>query len=88
MAIPEHGWFIYVLMAGDDVLYVGQSKNLRIRLKHHMVRHPEWDRFALFPVSEALLDAFEQSIIRAASPKYNRVGAAGFSDPEQIRGSW
>lgn len=28
---------VYVILCGEDVLYVGQSKNLRVRIPHHRI---------------------------------------------------
>lgn len=64
---------IYFLLLGQEVVYVGKTKNLIRRLGDHSFRK-EFDGFAYFPCSEEKLDELELQSIQALKPRYNRNG--------------
>lgn len=63
---------IYVLFDGDEVVYVGQSRNVHGRIGNHVVEGvKKFDRFAVVEVEADLLDYLESKYILALQPKYN-----------------
>jgi len=63
---------IYFLCLGEDVVYVGQSKNVFARLSGH--REKDFDRVFFVRVAESQLDAVEMKFIKALNPSLNRQG--------------
>jgi hypothetical protein len=66
---------VYFLIAGPDVVYVGQAVNVYARIAQHM-RDPGkmFDRALYMVVPESDLDGVEMSFIRALRPRLNRKG--------------
>jgi predicted GIY-YIG superfamily endonuclease len=66
---------IYALYKGEDLYYVGLSKNLRSRLKQHLKdKHSrKWDTFKIFKVRKVnYLKDMETLILQIARPEGNR----------------
>lgn len=63
---------IYLLLKGEEVVYVGRSKNLYERLTGH--REKDYDRVFFFPVEEGKLSDFENFYISKYDPPYNKTG--------------
>lgn len=66
--------FVYLLMQGDEVVYVGQTGGLRTRLLVH-ARWMPFDRVRVqvFPNRKAAMDA-EETLIWQLDPKFNARG--------------
>ena len=68
----SHG--VYALYTGDLLYYVGLAKDLRRRIKDHLMdRHKgRWDRFSLYLVRrESHIAEMESLILRIADPRGN-----------------
>jgi len=63
---------VYFLYDGDEIVYIGQSKEVFGRIASH-VRDGEkqFDSFAIIHVSAVELDAVEKANIEAYRPRYN-----------------
>lgn len=61
---------VYVLLDGDDVLYVGKSINVESRLNCHVDKG--YDKYVVFPMIEKYLECFETAIISVLNPKLNK----------------
>lgn len=63
---------IYFLIDGNEVVYVGQSMNLPMRIHQHRLKdEKKFDRFTVYPCDKALLDRLEGHYIARFSPRYN-----------------
>lgn len=70
---------VYVLFDGAEVVYVGASKDVRLRLATHRQRpqtashlpKKKFDRALWMPLPEVVLPDYEGALIRAFLPKYN-----------------
>jgi hypothetical protein len=63
---------IYFLIRGTEIVYVGQSKNLPVRIQQHRRKNGmEFDRFTVYPCAASLLDKMEQHYIAMFRPPYN-----------------
>lgn len=72
-AVLEPG--IYVLFHGDEVVYVGQSKNPQARIGQHAASPVKtFDSFVFIPCAEEHLDREEVAMIRRFRPKLNTAG--------------
>ena len=74
--VPENmaAWAsgVYFLVAGDTVVYIGQSVSVAARISTHRREKTKSFDYALFlPVPESELDAVEGSLIRAIKPPLN-----------------
>lgn len=67
---------VYLLLAGEEVVYVGQSAFVEQRVAHHWQVMPRgsFDRALVLAVPREDLDAFEGALIRALRPKFNKRG--------------
>lgn len=76
--------FVYFLISGGEIVYIGETTNIEARIEHHLSRTSEHNRRRGFkefdrafylevPSAEAL--AYEGALIRALRPRYN--GRAG-----------
>ncbi len=74
---------VYLLLKGEEIVYVGQSTDVEMRLLAHRssrVRSADrrrwirlsFDRAIWLPLSAEDLSAYEGALIRALTPKYNR----------------
>jgi hypothetical protein len=61
---------VYFLCKGDDIVYVGQSKNVAARIGGHLA-HKEFDRVFCLRVPLGDLDYVEGEFIRAIKPALN-----------------
>lgn len=70
---PRGTWVVYQLLAGDDLLYIGSSGDLVVRLKAHS-RDKEFDgwRAAECPTEQSCRD-LETALIDRYRPPMNRV---------------
>lgn len=67
---------IYAMYRGTRLYYVGLTRNLRARLRHHLRdRHAQsWDRFSIYLTREdEHLRELEALILRTVRPKGNKV---------------
>lgn len=63
---------IYFLIDGQEVVYVGQSMNLPLRIhQHRRANEKKFDRFTVYPCPAKLLDKIERHYIQLLRPKYN-----------------
>lgn len=63
---------IYFLIRGTAIVYVGQSKNLPVRIHQHRRENEKaFDQFAVYPCDASLLDKMEQHYIAMFRPPYN-----------------
>jgi len=70
--LPRNRAGVYHLVSGDQVLYVGQSRNLLSRIGCH-----EWQRFdevRFFYCHESKLHDLEEQHIKRLQPPLNREG--------------
>lgn len=66
---------VYVLLDGEEVVYVGQSGTMATRIENHIQGGLKiFDRFAIIPCSPADLTVTEAAYIRKYQPRYNRKG--------------
>lgn len=64
---------IYVLLAGETVQYVGQSRNIYSRIAQHMACAPfEFDNFAVHECADIYLGVEEARLIDSLQPKWNK----------------
>tara|TARA_R110000823_G_scaffold66885_1_gene156227 strand:+ start:455 stop:1153 length:699 start_codon:yes stop_codon:yes gene_type:complete len=61
---------VYFLVAGDEVVYVGQSVSVGSRIRSHM-EAKEFDRWAYIPCDAGILDQLESLYIHTLRPRYN-----------------
>ena len=66
--------FVYVLMSGDEIIYIGQSKAIGLRTQSHR-RDKSFDRVYALPCLPDEAFALEAALIRAVQPKLNVVHA-------------
>ncbi|HCR1527294.1 GIY-YIG nuclease family protein [Morganella morganii] len=69
-ALPwKHATGIYFLLDGDDVVYVGQSRNVYSRISSHPAKN--FNRYAFVPCAVEALDKLESLYIHLLRPKLN-----------------
>jgi len=61
---------VYFLIKDDEIIYVGQSRNIIYRIGVHS-RKVEFDSFSYIEVDEELLSIVEQSFIKRFNPRLN-----------------
>jgi predicted GIY-YIG superfamily endonuclease len=77
--IKVRGSWIYALIDGNEIVYIGQSTNLIMRLGSHISqREKKFDRWAIVEdlgdyCSDNELNKMEKRYIRKYTPKYNHV---------------
>lgn len=65
---------IYFLIAGAEIVYVGQSTNVYRRLAQHFAKKIiEFDRYFVLPCQAELLDVLEAKYISELRPAANRL---------------
>ncbi len=62
---------IYFLIRGEEVVYVGQSKNCFTRICHHF-GNKEFNKVILYPCKISELDYYEDFFIKKYKPEYNK----------------
>ncbi len=62
---------IYMLKDGDEVVYVGKSKDIHKRILQHSLSEKIFDNHSFVECSEELLESTEISYIQMLAPKYN-----------------
>lgn len=62
---------IYFLIRKDQIVYVGQSKNVLRRVARHADDGKEFDHFSVAPCEESELDALERTYILSLFPEQN-----------------
>ena len=67
----EKGPGIYMLMNKGNLLYIGQTTDLALRMKAHS-RYFYFDRVEFMPVELELLDETEKSFIQTLNPPFNK----------------
>ena len=63
--------FIYFLIDGDEVVYIGKSLKLHTRIRAHKCDVKVFDSVFAFPVKTSEASKIEEKYIRAYQPKYN-----------------
>ena len=63
--------YIYFLLSGEEVVYIGQTVNLHNRIKQHGY-DKDFDRVFEFKCEEGSADLVEKEFIQKYSPKYNK----------------
>jgi len=66
---------IYVLLNGEEILYVGQSVNVIKRIYEHTISRSSFNRFHFIPCPKDKLDAMERAYISALSPRLNQIAS-------------
>lgn len=62
---------VYFLFEKDDIVYIGQSKNILTRINYH--KQFKWDRFSFVEMKEGRrLRELEHKYISALKPKHNK----------------
>jgi hypothetical protein len=63
---------VYFLLHGEDVVYVGQSKDIVARVNMHIDEQIKtFDRVLYLPCAQGLLDYYEKRLIALLRPHYN-----------------
>ena len=62
--------YIYFLVSGQEVVYIGKSENVDNRIKDH--RNRDWDTCYVLRVDKRNVGAVEQALIRCIEPEMNR----------------
>ena len=63
---------VYFLFDGDELVYVGKSKNIMARIGTHIADEQKtFDSFEIFETDD--YSRLEEFLIRLLKPKYNRV---------------
>lgn len=73
---------VYFLMQGDEIVYVGQSRDIYSRISHHL-RNITCDKITAIPCPEEKLNSLELLYIRKFSPRYNVMGKVAMTDDEK-----
>lgn len=61
---------VYLLIRNHIVVYVGQTHNIKKRLKSH--KNKVWDRYHFFECHPDLLNYFEERLVDRFRPEYNK----------------
>jgi hypothetical protein len=72
LAVPPRICGVYFLLLAEEVVYVGQSRNIVARIHQHiddLVK--DFDRVLYLPCPPGLLDYFESRLIKVMRPRYN-----------------
>lgn len=73
-AVPKDHAFcgIYFLIRADRIVYVGQSRNMPVRVHQHKAdRGKRFERYAMHVCPPRLLDRLERYYILRFQPEYN-----------------
>jgi excinuclease UvrABC nuclease subunit len=77
---------VYFLFAGDELVYIGQSLDVYMRVRHHYTaKDKEFDKWTFIEVRLHRLLSTERRLIQQFNPKYNLVHAKGRSKSFGIR---
>lgn len=68
---------VYFLIKNDAVVYVGQSKNVLVRVSKHSINGRDFDSFYMLACEEDALDYVEAHYIRMLDPSGNRTAGNG-----------
>ena len=72
LTIPPRVCGVYFLLLGQEVVYIGQSRDIVARVHRHLDEHiKDFDRVLYLPCPPDLLDYFESRLIRVMRPRYN-----------------
>lgn len=87
---PQVTCGIYVLLQGEEAIYVGKSIQVEFRVLHHrLVRGLEFDRVRVCPCEPDELDRLEQEAIRRLLPtlnvQHNPNAPRPVAEPEKVR---
>ena len=63
--------YIYFLIDGDQIVYVGQSTNVSLRIYHHLKSDKVFDYYSVIPCEQNILNEVEAFYIVRFKPKYN-----------------
>ncbi len=69
---------IYFLIAADEVIYVGQSADVEVRVNAHIDAGKLFDRACWITVPAEALDAHEGAFIRLLDSRFNFAAPADF----------
>ncbi len=74
--LSVNGYFLYFLFAGDEVVYIGQSRSLLQRIISHKQGNgkKEFNSIALIESTKDKINEEEYGYIKWYSPKYNKAG--------------
>ena len=65
------GHFVYLLLDGYDVVYVGKTNNAKSRVKFHRISGKAFDSIQFIECSKLDQRPLERVLIYGLSPKYN-----------------
>lgn len=65
---------VYFLILRGEIVYVGKTKNLLVRLGQHADNKVEFDAYAFIQCKPEELDRMEDSYIYRIQPRFNKVG--------------
>ena len=69
---PKDGFsFVYFLISGSEIIYVGQTKHLSDRLTCHSLSGKVFDRHVKIEVSDNYVDVIESCYIHSLKPSMN-----------------
>ena len=81
---------VYLLYKGEDIVYVGISKNVRQRVKQHMSNDRlDFDKFLFIPCPKEIAPYLEHACISAIRPMYNSFsGGAFWKNDLEVNEEW
>jgi excinuclease UvrABC nuclease subunit len=65
------GHFVYLLLDGSDVVYVGKTNNAKSRVKFHRISGKAFDSIQFIECSKLDQRPLERVLIYGLNPKYN-----------------
>lgn len=66
---------VYFLLLQDEIVYIGQSRDIVARINTHIDEQTkQFDRVLYLPCPAGLLDHYEKRLISLMRPRYNGVG--------------
>lgn len=68
---PHYPPCVYFLVSGDEVLYVGQTIELPLRIATHRKKGRAFDRVLFLPVPRSRREEYEAAFIKLLRPKMN-----------------
>lgn len=75
---------VYLLISGDEIVYVGSSRFVHARFESHTNDGKEFDRALWFRVPPESMLAYEGALIRRLAPRYNTSAPAYRGDDAAI----
>jgi hypothetical protein len=73
--VVERKYVIYFLYDGDNIVYVGKSRDVDARIRAHNSSKKIFDSYSLYEVlEESSMDIIERYFINKYLPKYNQDG--------------